>query len=226
MNERSPQIREQTNDNQPSRGAASAAVVPFRAVETFPTTSRRPSGQQQQQQQQPVAAPAAKPKPTASSPLERLYTDDQYSNVCTQPGSREEAEAQMAYWEDQATSHFNNKTKYENLYIVRQYASSPPSLFDNSNQQPTRGGFGHGRGGRSSNLQQQQQQQQQRQQQQAAEVFQASKVATLPSHFMSEGPKPTQLPEVPVAETAIAESLQAALDERAAKRQKVKEKEE
>ncbi|KAM0355128.1 hypothetical protein ACHAPU_000988 [Fusarium lateritium] len=52
-----------------------------------------PPGQQQQQQQQ--AAPAAK-KPI--------------------PGTREEADVALAYWTEQATSHFNNKTKYEKLY--------------------------------------------------------------------------------------------------------------
>ncbi|KAF5571716.1 hypothetical protein FPHYL_199, partial [Fusarium phyllophilum] len=95
------------NSQQPSRGGFGHARG-RRNFSNSSSTSCRPSGQQeqqqqQQQQQQPVAAPAAKPKPTASSPLERPYTDDQYSNVCTQPGSREEAEAQMAYWEDQAT---------------------------------------------------------------------------------------------------------------------------
>ncbi|KAF5599584.1 hypothetical protein FPANT_3276 [Fusarium pseudoanthophilum] len=49
---------------------------------------------------------------------------------------------------------------------------------------------------------------------------------TAQSFLVGESPKPTQLPEVPAAETAIAELLQAALAERAAKRLKVEEKEE
>ncbi|RBR15677.1 hypothetical protein FVER53590_13334 [Fusarium verticillioides] len=103
---------------------------------------------------------------------------------------------------------------------------------NDNNQQPARGGFGHGRGRRnftnSSNTSRRPSGQQQQQPMTAptAELFQASKVATLPSHSKSESPKPTQLPEVLVAETAIAESLQAALQERAAKRLKVEEKEE
>ncbi|KAF5981847.1 hypothetical protein FCOIX_3986 [Fusarium coicis] len=101
---------------------------------------------------------------------------------------------------------------------------------DNS-QQPSRRGFGHARGRRnftnSSNTSRRPSgQQQQPMTAPTAELFQASKVATLPSHFEGESPKPTQLPEVPVAKTAIAGSLQAALQERAAKRLKVEEKEE
>ncbi|KAG5787818.1 hypothetical protein H9Q69_013118 [Fusarium xylarioides] len=150
------------NSQQPSRGGFGHARG-RRNFSNSSSTSRRPLGQQeqqqqQQQQQQPVAAPAAKPKPTVSSPLERPYTDDQYSNVCTQPGSREEAEAQMAYWEDQATSHFNNKKKFEDLYN------------------------------------------------QAIDKLAAR-------------------PEEPIAKTAIAESVKAALKERAAKRRKVEEEE-
>ncbi|KAF5679886.1 hypothetical protein FDENT_8600 [Fusarium denticulatum] len=71
----------------------------------------------------------------------------------------------------------------------------PTVTLCNNNQQPSRGGFGHGRGGRRN--------------------------------FSDEWTEERDArPEAPVAKTAIAEALQAELQERAAKRQKVEEKDE
>ncbi|KAF5697760.1 hypothetical protein FGLOB1_12545 [Fusarium globosum] len=133
----------ETANHQPSRGRGfgrdRTASRGQRNVSNNSSSSRRPSGQlqQQQQQQQQAAAPAAK-----------------------------EAEAKMAHWEEQATSHFNNMKKFEDLY-----KTAIDKLADWKEKRDER-------------------------------------------------------PETPVAKTAIEQSLQKALDERAAKRRKIQDKEE